>query len=211
MGSARKSFALCIDNNGYRASLILGKVYRLLPDPTAAKDDLVRIVDESGEDYLYHKDHFVFVDFPSGVKKKILALQRAAQHGSERLSDMSVKTTGTVKYTLDPKRPPALTKKARARLDRLADKDIDLSDIPATHGVAWNGTAYHEARDIEIINRNAERLNSEATHVLEYQRITWAAATSISLAGRGDGPDAPRSIRSREPPRPNSCLPGLIR
>jgi hypothetical protein len=36
---------------------------------------LVRIVDESGEDYLYHKSYFVFVDFPSRVKKKVLALQ----------------------------------------------------------------------------------------------------------------------------------------
>jgi hypothetical protein len=45
-----KPFALCVDNSGYRASLIPGKVYRLLPDPRAAKDDLVRIADESGED-----------------------------------------------------------------------------------------------------------------------------------------------------------------
>ena len=71
-------FALCIDNSGYQASLIPGKVYRILPDPRAAKDDLIRIVDESGEDYLYHKDHFVFVDFPPSVKRKILALQGAA-------------------------------------------------------------------------------------------------------------------------------------
>jgi len=78
MKAQPKSFALCIDNSEYRASLILGKVYRILSDPTAAQDDLVRIVDESGEDYLYHKNHFVFVDFPSGVKKKILALQGAA-------------------------------------------------------------------------------------------------------------------------------------
>jgi len=78
MKAQAKACALCIDNSGYLASLILGKVYRILPDPTAAKDDLVRIVDESGEDYLYHKNHFVFVDFPSGVKKKILALQGAA-------------------------------------------------------------------------------------------------------------------------------------
>jgi len=78
MKAQANSFALCIDNDGYRASLILGKVYRILPDPAAAKDDLVRIVDESGEDYLYDKAHFVFVDFPSGVKKKILALQGAA-------------------------------------------------------------------------------------------------------------------------------------
>ena len=50
---------------------------------------------------------------------------------------MSVKTTGIVKFTLDPKRPPALRKKAKARLAAIPDKGIDLSDIPATHGVAW--------------------------------------------------------------------------
>jgi hypothetical protein len=49
-------------------------VYRIFSDPRAAKDDFVRIVDESGEDYLYHEDHFVFVDFPPAVKKKLLAL-----------------------------------------------------------------------------------------------------------------------------------------
>jgi uncharacterized protein (DUF4415 family) len=50
---------------------------------------------------------------------------------------MSVKTAGKVKFTLDPKRPPALTNKTRARLAALPDKKIDLSDIPATYGVAW--------------------------------------------------------------------------
>ena len=78
MKALTKPFALCIDNTGYRASLIPGKVYRILPDLKAAKDDLVRIVDESGEDYLYHKSQFVFVDFPPAVKKKILALEGVA-------------------------------------------------------------------------------------------------------------------------------------
>ena len=78
MRQPEKAFALCIDNTDYKASLILGKVYRILPDPRAAKDDLVRIVDESGEDYLYHKSHFVFVDFPRAVKKKLLVLENAA-------------------------------------------------------------------------------------------------------------------------------------
>jgi hypothetical protein len=73
-----KPFVLCVDNTGYKASLIRGKVYRILPDSKATKDDLVRIVDESGEDYLYHKSHFVFVDFPQAVKKKLLALDSAA-------------------------------------------------------------------------------------------------------------------------------------
>ena len=78
MKAQTKPFALCIDNTDYQASLIPGKVYRILSDPRAARDDLVRIVDERGEDYLYHKSHFVFVDFPLAVKKKILALQGAA-------------------------------------------------------------------------------------------------------------------------------------
>jgi len=78
MRAPTKPFALCIDNTDYLASLIPGKIYRIFPDSRAAKDDLVRIVDESGEDYLYHKDHFVFVDFPPAVKKKVLALQYAA-------------------------------------------------------------------------------------------------------------------------------------
>lgn len=72
-----KPFALCIDNREYEASLVLGKVYRIVPDVKAARDDLVRIVDESGEDYLYHKSHFVFVDFPKAVARKILSLQAA--------------------------------------------------------------------------------------------------------------------------------------
>ena len=78
MKAQTKPFALCIDNTDYEASLIPGKVYRILPDPRAAKDDLVRIVDESGEDYLYHISYFVFVDFPPAVKKKILALAGSA-------------------------------------------------------------------------------------------------------------------------------------
>lgn len=77
MKQPRKLFALCIANTNYEASLILGKVYRIIPDPKAAKDDLVRIIDESGEDYLYHKSPFVFVEFPKAVAKKILSLHRA--------------------------------------------------------------------------------------------------------------------------------------
>ena len=54
MKTPTKPFALCIGNTGYQASLIPGKVYRILPDARAAKEDLVRVVDEVGEDYLYH-------------------------------------------------------------------------------------------------------------------------------------------------------------
>ena len=78
MKRTAKQFALCIENTGNEPSLILGKVYRILPDARASKDDLVRIVDESGEDYLFDDGQFVFVEFPQAVRRKLLALQRAS-------------------------------------------------------------------------------------------------------------------------------------
>ena len=73
-----KQFALCLKNTGNEASLVLGKVYRVVPDARAAKDDLVRIIDESGDDYLFHKGQFAFVDFSQAVRRKILAIQKAS-------------------------------------------------------------------------------------------------------------------------------------
>jgi len=46
-------FALCVDNTDYAASLIARKIYEVVPDPQAEKDDFIRVIDESGEDYLY--------------------------------------------------------------------------------------------------------------------------------------------------------------
>ncbi|MBX3055118.1 MAG: hypothetical protein KF770_01480 [Anaerolineae bacterium] len=57
-------YAICIANNGYPASLELHKVYRLIPDEAAALDGDVRVIDESGEDYLYPADYFVFITVP---------------------------------------------------------------------------------------------------------------------------------------------------
>jgi hypothetical protein len=70
----KKHFAICVDNADYEASLILRKIYEIIPDEVAARDDLLRIVDESGEDYLYHKSHFVVVEFPVEVEHALLAV-----------------------------------------------------------------------------------------------------------------------------------------
>ena len=77
MKRATTQFALCLDNAGNEASLILGKVYRVLPDARAVKDDLIRVVDESGEDYLFAGAQFAVVDFPLTIRRKLLALQKA--------------------------------------------------------------------------------------------------------------------------------------
>jgi hypothetical protein len=62
---------------GNEASLILGKICRTVPDARAAKDDLVRVVDESGEDYRFARGQFAIVDLPQTVRRKLLALQKA--------------------------------------------------------------------------------------------------------------------------------------
>ncbi len=78
MKRVTKQLAVCLDNDGNESSLIPGKIYRVIPDPRAAKDALLRVIDESGEDYLFSQTQFALVDFPQAVRRKILALQRAS-------------------------------------------------------------------------------------------------------------------------------------
>jgi len=70
--SEHTRFAVCIKNAGYAASLELRKLYEVIDDPDAEKDDMIRIIDESGEDYLYAADRFVFAPLPAAVERAVL-------------------------------------------------------------------------------------------------------------------------------------------
>ena len=74
MNTLKKRFAICIDNTDYAASLIVKKIYEVLPDEEAAKDDFFRIIDESGEDYLYHCSHFILIELPLEVEQALIAV-----------------------------------------------------------------------------------------------------------------------------------------
>jgi len=65
-------FVVCVENAEYPASLELHKIYRTLPDPDAARDGDIRIVDESGEDYLYRADWFAALELPRRIKSSLL-------------------------------------------------------------------------------------------------------------------------------------------
>ncbi len=67
-----QQFVLCLKNDGYPASLEVRKVYRALPDPAAAAKGFMRVVDESGEDYLYPAHNFVAVDLPKAAVDALL-------------------------------------------------------------------------------------------------------------------------------------------
>ena len=64
---------MCVKNEGYPASLERRKIYVALPDAEAEKHGLVRIVDESGDDYLYPKALFRPIALPQGVRRAVLA------------------------------------------------------------------------------------------------------------------------------------------
>lgn len=63
---------MCIDNRGYPASLERHKIYRVLPDDDADEDGDIRVVDESGEDYLYSAERFVEIELPQTVRRSLL-------------------------------------------------------------------------------------------------------------------------------------------
>ena len=65
-------FVVCIDNAGYEASLELHKIYAVVPDPDAAQDGDLRIIDESGEDYLHSAERFVGIDVPKSLERAML-------------------------------------------------------------------------------------------------------------------------------------------
>jgi hypothetical protein len=71
MKRAEKSFVVCINNKGYPASLEIRKLYQAIPDETAAKVRQVRVIDESGEDYLYPESYFVPVQLPDAIERVV--------------------------------------------------------------------------------------------------------------------------------------------
>jgi hypothetical protein len=68
---SKAKFVVCVDNSGYKASLEPRKLYRVVPDAKAGKLGQLRVVDESGEDYLYPASFFESVSLPTRVAAKI--------------------------------------------------------------------------------------------------------------------------------------------
>lgn len=66
---SRRRFAVCVENSGYPASLERWKIYQVIPDRDAAQHHHVRVMDESGEDYLYPADYFRLVDLPPNLRR----------------------------------------------------------------------------------------------------------------------------------------------
>ena len=85
---------VCVDNEGNEVSLQLWKIYKPLRDNDARSEGFLRVVDESGEDYLFPEDNFVPIELPDAVKKPF---ERAIR--KQRRSATTPRVSGSVKRT----------------------------------------------------------------------------------------------------------------
>jgi len=72
MARPSKGLVVCINNEGYSVSLERRKLYVTMPDAEAAKHGQLRVIDESGEDYLYPQEFFVAVELPQSLRRRVL-------------------------------------------------------------------------------------------------------------------------------------------
>ena len=70
--STQSRFAVCIENKAYPDDLKVRTIYQVLPDESPAKSNYIRVVDETGEDYLYPAEYFVIIDVPLEVQKALI-------------------------------------------------------------------------------------------------------------------------------------------
>ncbi len=72
-------FAVCLSNRGYAASLVVRRLYPVIDDPAAARRGLLRLIDESGEDYVYPTRMFAPVQLPAAVRRRFSATSKSAK------------------------------------------------------------------------------------------------------------------------------------
>ncbi|NEP11777.1 MAG: hypothetical protein F6K14_16510 [Symploca sp. SIO2C1] len=72
VATKKGQLVICLRNEGCE-DLTRFKVYQVLPDSSAARDNYIRVVDDCGEDYLYPEDYFLPVEFPQGIEEVLLA------------------------------------------------------------------------------------------------------------------------------------------
>jgi hypothetical protein len=89
-----KYFVVCVDNLGYEASLEQRKIYVAIADSDAKDRDLIRVIDESGEDYLFSKERFAKLDLSEVVRDKIMKSKRLV-----KLKVGNRRGIGPAKYT----------------------------------------------------------------------------------------------------------------
>ncbi|MEX0964399.1 MAG: hypothetical protein WDZ52_10230 [Pseudohongiellaceae bacterium] len=68
---SKRNFVICIENSDYQASLEKRKIYEVIPDESASEVGQIRVIDESGDDYLYPESYFIDAHLPKAVEEAV--------------------------------------------------------------------------------------------------------------------------------------------
>src|SRR5262249_52026024 len=98
-----KKFAVCINNEGYGASLETGKLYQVVPDLDAQKHGLIRVIDESGEDYGYSVKRFFALAVPTTLEKLLRVKRAEKRNGRTATAQKGPRGKSTAKKQLSAK------------------------------------------------------------------------------------------------------------
>jgi hypothetical protein len=82
---SQAKFVICLNNQGYEASLEVGKLYRLIDDEEAQTNGLMRVLDESEEDYAFSAQRFYAIELPQKVEDALLVKSSAIATNSEKI------------------------------------------------------------------------------------------------------------------------------
>ncbi len=87
----KRRFAICVANPDDNIDLEVHKIYQIVPDPRSEKEDWIRVIDDSGEDYLYSKQMFVPIELPQTVtnllsRRRRIHLRRRSANGKKKVS-----------------------------------------------------------------------------------------------------------------------------
>ena len=97
-------FAVCINNAGYPASLVLRKLYQVLTDDKAAEHHQLRVIDESGEDYLYPENFFVRIEVPQAVEKELTSAEAVERLKELRRKQPPISRAGLLEMVAEGRR-----------------------------------------------------------------------------------------------------------
>ncbi len=84
MAGTAKKYVICVNNEGVEASLDIFRVYEVLPDRRATDANLIRVIDNEQEDYLYPRDYFVKITMPKAAEQAILGHREAKTSAAKK-------------------------------------------------------------------------------------------------------------------------------
>ena len=95
--------AVCISNEGNEVSLQMWKIYKVLPDADASSEGLIRVIDETGEDYLFPEEYFAPIDLPSRLQRSFERAVRERRRATAS-TDETASASGLSRVLKRPKR-----------------------------------------------------------------------------------------------------------